>query len=214
MNRKYQSSQAWEADELAGASITMQTPTRQPGIAADCIVPLFQAIVTGALVAGVITFVLGQSDYAGKLSPVFFGVWLSVAALAWLFLLADTRRLLRVIEELTGLDIDGDGQVGKPTESIVTVNAPAARKEAARIAEETERAEVASELAEFVAKLPVHGTDSRTWEPRIGRERYTAFRGVLIEMGWAAWNSHDKRQGWRLVLPVRAILQRISADEA
>ena len=210
MNRKYQSSQAWEADELAGATITMQTPTRQPGIAADCIVPLFQAIVTGALVAGVITFVLGQSDYAGKLSPVFFGVWLSVAALAWLFLLADTRRLLRVIEELTGLDIDGDGQVGKPGERYIPLNPSASRQEAARMAEEAEKEQVACELAEFVAKTPTHGTAERTWLPRIGRERYEAFRGVMIEMGWATWNNpHEKRQGWRLVLPVREILQRI-----
>jgi len=214
MNRKYDNSQAWSADELAGASITMETPTRAPGIAADVLTPLFQAIITGALLAGVIAFVLGQMDYEGKLSPVFFGVWLSIAALAWLFLLSDTRRLLRTIEELTGQDIDGDGQVGKPQERYIAVNAPQAREEAQAIAEADEKAQVASELSEFVARIPTHGTDSRTWEPRIGRERYQTFRALLLEMGWAAWNNpQEKRQGWRLVLPVRTILQRISADD-
>ena len=211
--KRFESSQTWSADELSGAGIRMETPTRAPGIASDLLVPFGQAIITGMLFSSLVTFLVGRTDFDGELGPLWLGLALAIGTATWLFLLVDTRRLLRVIEELTGLDIDGDGTAGKPKERYIPVNVPQARQEAAQIAAQTERAEVACELAEFVARIPTHGTDSRTWEKRIGREKYTAFRGLLLELGWAAWNSaQDKRQGWSLVLPVRTILQRISAE--
>lgn len=215
---RYDDAANWYADQAAGhpqagASLRMETPTRPAGLASDLFVPFGQSVITGALVAGVITFLLGRTEYTGKLTPVWFGLALGIGTICWLFLLVDTRRLLRTIERLTGLDIDGDGTAGTVKERHVLVNAEAARNEAARVDADNERTQTACELAEFVAKLPNVGTDSRTWEPRIGREKYQAFRSVLLEMGWAAWNSQDRRQGWRLVLPTREILARITADD-
>ena len=214
MNRRYDSSQAWSADELAGADLRMETPSRTPSIAADLLVPLGQALVTGALIAGLVAFVSKRAGYDGDAGALWVGLALFIGAVTWFFLLVDTRRLLRTIENLTGLDIDGDGQAGTVRERYISVNAPQARAEAAQIAQEAERAEVACELSEFVSRIPHVGTDMRTWVPRIGQERYTAFRALLLEMGWATWNStRDKRKGWRLVLPVREILQRIRDEE-
>ena len=191
----------------------METPVRAPGFVSDLVVPFGQSVVTGGLLSGLVTFLVGLTDYEGKLTPLWFGLALAIATVTWLLLLADTRKLLRTVETLTGLDLDRDGQVGPPVERIVTVNADRSRQDASRVAAQQERNQVASELGAFVARLPTHGTDARTWEGRIGRDKYQAFRGVLLEMGWAEWNSpRDKRQGWRLVLPVREILQRITAD--
>ena len=210
MNRRYDTATSWRGDELAGADLRMETPTRAPSIAADVLVPLFQAGVTGMLLSGLVTFVSNRAGYDGELGALWLGLALFISTVAWVFLVIDTRRLLRTIEKLSGIDIDGDGQVGQVQERYIPVNAPAARREAAQIAQENERAEVACELAEFVARIPHIGSDVRTWAPRIGAQKYRTFRALLLELGWAAWNSpRDKRQGWSLVLPVREILQRI-----
>jgi len=217
--RRFDSATSWSApstDELSGAGIRMESPARAANLASDLLVPFGQALITGLTLSGLITFLYSRTDYAGDLAPLFLGLLLFIGAATWLILLTDTRKLLRTIEELTGIDIDGDGTAGTPPvkEKYIAVNAQAARKEAAQIDAERQEAEETCELAEFVARIPTLGTDSRTWEKRMSREQYTAFRGLLIEMGWATWNStQDKRQGWRLVLPVREILQRISADE-
>jgi len=212
--KRYNSSTSWQGDEWAGADLRMETPTRTPSIGADVLTPFLQAVITGALLSGLITFLFGRTDYDGELGPLWLGLALFIGTVTWLFLLIDTRKLLRVIEELTGIDIDGDGQAGPVKERYIPVNAPAARREAAQIAEQAEKEQVACELSEFVARIPHLGTDARTWEARIGREKYQAFRALLLELGWATWNStKDKRRGWRLVLPVRTILQRISDED-
>lgn len=212
--KQFDITQNWTAGEQVGADLEMTTPVRPAGFISDLVVPFGQAMITGGLLSGLVTFIVGQTDYDGKLTPIWFGLALAIGTITWVLLLVDTRRLLRVIEKLSGLGLDGDGTVGKPQDRMVLVNAPAARKEARQKAQEQEKADRAAELSEFVARLPSLGTDQRTWEGKIGRDKYTVFRDVLIEMGWAAWNSpRDKRVGWRLVLPVREILQRISVEE-
>jgi len=224
MKARYETVTGWERQQQQqqqqqqqnGASLTMTTPSREPGFIADALVPTFQALVTGFLFSSLVTFLVAQTDYDGKLTVVWLGIMLGISTVAWLFLLLDSRKLLRVVERLTGLDLDHDGTVGPPTVETryIPLNPSASRQDAARVAEAEEKARVASELSHFVAKLPHIGTDSRTWEGRIGRDKYTAFRDLLIEMGWATWNhARDKRQGWRLVLPVRTILQRIGDDD-
>lgn len=50
-------------------------------------------------------------------------------------------------------------------------------------------------------------TSSRAWAR--GREKYQAWRDKLIELGWADWNSHDPRAGWRLVYDPATILEAV-----
>ena len=208
---KFDITQNWIGEQ--GADLEMTTPTRAPGFISDLVVPFGQSMITGALMSGLVTFLSVQAGFEGERTRLWFGLALGIGTITWLFLLIDTRRLLRQIEKLTGLDLDRDGLVGDPQDKIVLVNAPAAREEAQQRALAQEKADTAAELSEFVARLPAIGTDARTWEKRIGREKYQTFRSVLLEMGWAVWNSpHDKRRGWRLVLPVREILQRITTE--
>lgn len=211
MRKEFDITQEWVGD--GPGELRMDTPTRPAGFVSDWLVPVAQAVTTGAMVAGLITFLSVQAGYDGGRTSLWFGLALAIGTIAWVFLLVDTRRLLRTIEKLSGLDLDGDGKIGNPQDRMVLVNAPQSRKEAAEMAQEQEKAETAAELSEFVSKLPTIGTDRRTWEPRIGRDKYVAFRDVLVEMGWAEWRSpRDKRVGWELVLPVREILRRISVD--
>jgi hypothetical protein len=179
---------------------------------ADLLVPLGQAVITGALLAGVVVYIAARRDYDGDLLTLWAGVGLPASTLVWLVLLFDSRRLLRVVETLTGLDLDRDGHVGKPKERVVIVNAARGQVEAAQ----RENAQRQSQFARWVAQLPTRGTAARTWERELGRETYQEWRDSLIRLGWAKWNSlradgtPNERKGWTLVLPAAEILRRVS----
>jgi hypothetical protein len=181
---------------------------------ADLLVPIGQALVTGALLAGLLVFVLSElvAGVDGDLLKMWAGAGLAISTVAWLLLLVDTRRLLWAVERVTGLDIDGDQQVGKPGERLVILNAGQARQEAAQL----DNAQRASNFARFVAALPVKGTAARTWEPILTRPVYQDYRDALIRLGWARWASVDgdgrpnERRGWELTQDPAEIVRRIS----
>lgn len=88
---------AWEKRE----------PTRAPSLHSDVGVPLAQASVT-ALAATTGAVALGGVEVGLVVgSAVFAGGWLT-------FLMA-SRRTLWKIEELFGVDLDGDGHTGRPS---------------------------------------------------------------------------------------------------
>ena len=174
------------------AEIETSQPARPADLVADLVVPFGQAMITGALLAGLFVVLLAEvvPDFDGDLLKVWAMIALGIAALAWLLLLVDTRRLLWAIEKLTGRDLDNDNQVGKPTERVVIVNAAKAQQEATQQAN-TQRA---SDFSQFVAGLATKGTSQRSWEPELGRATYQDYRDALIRLGWARWKS-IKRDG-------------------
>lgn len=194
-----------------GTMMSTSVPARAPGFISDVVVPVMQAAFTGALIATALTFFVWKTGIDWDLLSVWAGAALLIATLAWPFLLKDTRKLLWAIENLIGQDLTGDAQVGKPTERLVVVNAPGSQE----AMKAQNAAQEASSLAQFVAALPVQGTDLRTWEPRIGRAAYQMYRDVLISVGWARWKklkadgSPHERGGWELVEDVEEILKRI-----
>ena len=201
-----------QAQELA--EVESATPARAADLVPDLLVPLAQALVTGAFLAGLVVFVLAE------ISPRFDGdllrVWgfsaLAISTVTWLILLGQTRRLLWAYEQWTGRDLDGNGKIGKPPERIVIINAGQGQREAAQ---QDEAAQL-SQFARFVAALPARGTALRAWEAELGRDTYNEYRDALIRLGWARWNSMkadgtpNERQGWTLTLDAGEILRRIS----
>lgn len=115
---RYNVSQPWQgqaqpAPEPPPPDAT-KTPARPAGIASDVAVPLLQAGITGLLLGGLIALAakaLGAPVDGWQLWGV---LALSFVTVAWMVLLLDTRKLLRVIEERWGVDLDGDGQIGQP----------------------------------------------------------------------------------------------------
>lgn len=195
-----------------GTQVETAVPARVASFTADLVVPLGQAVVTGAFVAGLATFAADRLGYDGDLVVWFLGWALAVSGLAWVVLLREHRRLLWVLERATGADLDRNGHVGKPAERVVIVNAGSGQREQGRREEEQRR----SDFASFVAGLDVRGTALREWERDIGREKYQEFRDVLIRCGWARWVSvkrdgtPNEKQGWELTKPVSEILDRVS----
>lgn len=193
------------------------TPTRAADLVADLLVPLGQAVVTGVLLAALAVFLLGE--LAPKLDidtlKLWAGLALAIAAVAWLVLLGQTRRLLWTVEKLTGLDLDRDGTSGtpKPAERVVIVNAGQAKQEA----DQRERADRVSSFARFVSGLETRGTSMGAWESDLGRDTYQDYRDALLRLGWARWKSvkqdgtANERQGWVLTLPAAEILRRVGS---
>jgi hypothetical protein len=210
--KRYNESTPWARAE-SPPQVTAETPARAASVTSDLVVPLAQAAVTGGLLAGLAVFILGELAPGWDVDrwKVWAGLALGIAAVAWGILLWDTRRLLWTAERLTGLDLDGDRQVGKPQERLVILNAGQAHREA----EAQAQAERVSEFARFVAAIPVKGTAQRTWEGELGREVYQQYRDALFRLGWAGWCSTRKngrpntRRGWELVKPAAEILERI-----
>jgi hypothetical protein len=86
------------------AELETSTPARPADLVADLVVPLGQAMITGALLGGVFVLALDElvPSFDGDLLKVWGMATLGISALAWVLLLADTRRLLWAIGRLTG----------------------------------------------------------------------------------------------------------------
>lgn len=106
-----------------GLESSTAAPARPAAFVSDVIVPLVQAVVTGALLAGLCVFLLSELvavDLDGL--KVWAGLTLGISALSWLWLLGQTRRLLWAVEKLTGLDLDGDQVQGHPQKRTIDVS--------------------------------------------------------------------------------------------
>lgn len=116
--RDYGQGAAGAAPVPAWSEYSVETPGRSPSPVADVVVPVLQAVVSGLLAGG------GAAIGAAKLTevdPALAGGMsaLVVAAIVWLKLLVDSRRLLRKVETWTRQDLDGDGLVGDPEHETV-----------------------------------------------------------------------------------------------
>jgi len=192
-----------------GRWVRTQAPARAAGLVSDVAVPFLQSLLTGVLLGGVVSFVVSRSQWGGDVGILFVGLVLVVACLCWLVLLGQHRALLWATERLTGQDLDGDRQLGKPRERLVVVNAERERRSNEGAAQEAR----VSQFVDFVSRLPMRGTSLRAWEKHLGRDVYCEYRDVLFRLGWAAWRSDDQRQGWELVVPVEHILTRVRVRE-
>ena len=99
--------------------ITVSEPVRQASKESDVVVPLFQALITGALL-GFGALVLGVALSVRNGWPWWYGpvaglvMFVLVATAKWNGLLNDSRDLLRKIETVIARDLDGDNYIGKP----------------------------------------------------------------------------------------------------
>lgn len=101
-------------------SVSFETPARSATKEADVVVPLMQALITGAFVgagvaiAGVGAVMAGVNLPWWAPFPAGLVTTLATAGIRWGGLLDDSRALLRKVESYVGHDLDGDGAVGAP----------------------------------------------------------------------------------------------------
>lgn len=192
-------------------------PAREANVSSDVAVPLLQAAITGGLLA------IPATLLAKALVPDADGLKLyailasGFMCIAWMVLLGEHRKLLWLIEGVTGHDLDGDKSVGQPQERVIIVNGGRMAQEAKRAAESQEGTSWQAGLVRFVMGLEQYGTSQREWVERqkMDLETYKEYRDTLIRMGVADWKSKDKngnpheKQGWALSVPAAWILERL-----
>lgn len=110
-----------DAPVLAGTSFTRRQPARAASVESDVKVPFFQAMICGAIAS--LATLLGGVGLAAKQHWAWWippgaalTAFVAVMALAWASLLGAHRQLLWLVEEITGQDLDQDGETGQPRE--------------------------------------------------------------------------------------------------
>lgn len=180
----------------AGYTAERQSPAFLPTKEANVIVPLLESLITGAFVgvctvAGV-TYV--QRSFLDGLA------WGGISLLAasffqWIRLTGSYRNLLWRLETVTGLDVDGSGEVGQPEP----------------LPQPTVRVEVLEGHTWKFENLPgdndslysfsrdvVNGV--RTFSERgaadngYGVENFRKLRDLFVDRGWATWNHPNRKQ--------------------
>lgn len=116
MNRKFDHT-APPPTMPPGASIDRAIPIRAPEVSGDVLVPLLRAVISGAMLAAlgsVAALVLALPWWVplGTAGLVSVAVW---------FYCGLSDKLLYASEVIAGHDLDGDGQVGRPSFEIVEV---------------------------------------------------------------------------------------------
>lgn len=199
-----------------GADLQMETPARAPGFVSDLVVPFGQALTTGALVSGLVAFAASRTEYDGDLLALWFGLALGIGTVAWVLLLVDTRKLLRQIERLTGLDLDGDGTAGDPAvKRQLEVHVKEGNH--TRIIE-SDWLEIDDErLIIFAAGiLRGRGLTEAEWgkEKAVfpsGINAWRAFRSRLLDAGLIAWVDPNKPNlGYQVTASGRAFFRRVA----
>lgn len=189
-----------------GVRYSRTEPARKASLESDVTVPLLQSLATGVfagVVSGAISSIIDWNE------PAIVG--LATAALSsglvWAALVRDHNASLWKIEEITGVDLDGDGIAGKP--------APAPEKKSSpmMVFSPTEIQRQNTDRARFETFVQdcARETGQNYWEQTRGIERgdYMTWRDTLVRLGWARWRaaSGARNQGWELAFPPDEIIQ-------
>lgn len=215
--RQYRTATPWSMTPPTGPELARTEPARAASLAADLLVPLGQAAVTGALGAGLVVFVISElaPGWSGSGLKAWAGLALAISAVAWWVLLGQTRRLLWAAERLTGWDLDRDGATGRPgPERLLMLNASRLKQQ--EQSAQGSKPAARGEFAAFVRLLALQGTALRDWESDIGRERYLYYRDFLLNRGLARWRNGlrpdgtpDKSEGWELTTSADLIIDAL-----
>jgi hypothetical protein len=106
---------------MAGETYIKKQPARPASVESDVITPFWQAVITAVSVTVALLF-LGllivsiRGEWPLQIRYVFGFLFLltTIFLLAWLYLLGAHRSLLWFVETITGKDLDGDREKGKP----------------------------------------------------------------------------------------------------
>jgi hypothetical protein len=186
--------------EAAFEEWTQERPVREPTPTGDVGVPVGQALVTGILVALCSAGVTIAVGWPWWVPPA---VLVGTSTLVWVWLLVDHRRLLRFVEKVVGVDLDGDGEVGEDAGRPERVKVEITRGTQQVYLDLPCGRETLRTVARAVlADQPL--SESRwTGQGRpFSRATFAEFRDELLERGLLAWrNPQAHSQG---VEPTRA----------
>lgn len=175
-----------------------QIPTREPTVQGDVAVPFLQAGVTGVvfgLTVGVISVAAGGPWWVGVIG---LGV---VFMATWLWLLFDSRQLLRSVETIVGRDLDGDGAIG--TVRVETTDREARQMRYVDLP-------VGDDVLKAVAVAVLKGQrpfSRRGLSGVVSEGDFNKLSGAMMEGGLARYRDGKPQSGMELTGSGRAVLQ-------
>jgi hypothetical protein len=185
-------------------------PARPASVIADVLVPLLQATITGALLAGV--FVLLTGEMVPRLDVDPLKLALGIAGVSWVVLLLDHRKLLWAIERLTHLDLDGDGTEGEPAPQRHVLSVTVQQGSRTRLIDTDDLGCTEQQMVTF-SRAIVGGQSlaEAAWGDVFGsRPRYVVFRARLVDAGLLApVNPAAPAQGFRATQAGAAVFRRV-----
>ena len=190
---------------------------RMPNVRSDVLVPLNQALLTAGIVAFIpfavggtlLVFVEGRAVYWKALGLACLCVFALSLAKAWFWRLAWVESTIKRAESVTGLDLNGDGEVEPP--HFFSVRGPQTARPVDPVEQERQR------LTAFVNYAFEHDTATDTLLARFNRQEIARFRALLMrqDVGCAEWNNaRAVNQGWRFVGTREHVLKTIDGLEA
>lgn len=208
------------AELPAGLHVSRETPVFMPTMEANIIVPRAKAVTYG--------FFVGGAGFVVVAGPLIMGgarVWDALAAggtiggvaffitSAWAWHTSSRfyDTLLTRFEEMTGQDVNGDGQVGRDSVDVNVTDDKGNRK--------TETWPVSKLALVQFAKSVVSDSPNDTFsestarEAGISRAAWETVRDRFLTNGWAHWrNPANRRQGLELSPHGGRILRAIARE--
>lgn len=205
-----------------GLHISRETPVFMPTFEANIVVPRAKAITYGFFAGGAVTLivtgplVMGGSNiwYAIAAGLTFGGVTFFVtAAWAWEKSSKFYDSLLTRFEEMTGVDVNQDGQIGDGDSVNININSDQGQK--------LETWPVSKRALVWFAKAVISGNPADTFsestarQAGMSRKQWLFIRDTFISHRWAYWRNPDNpKLGVELTgMGGRKILQGIARGE-
>lgn len=184
-----------------------QSPAFLPTTEANVIVPFLQAVITGVFIGVPVGLVVGLIDV--KLDTLVIrgsigsGLLWGAATLfivtfwQWMSRSGEYNNLLWRIETITGMDVNGDEEVGKPEPPTVRVEVKEGHTwRFANLPGSDEALQAfARDVLSGIRTFSEQGANDNGY----GVDNFKKLRALFVEKGWAVWNHPSrKQQGIRL----------------
>jgi len=169
------------------------------------IYPILQSIITGVVIGAGVT---ATGLYFGRSRPWALGGWVAVLVVCviWLLSLARWHKWVYKLEELTGLNLNGDPYVGPPPTVRVEIREEEGRKGTIARLPATEAQ--LYELARALVKGATFSIEDWTGQGRpFSKDEFMLLRTEMIDRNLVEWNnprSHSRgmsltKTGWAVM---------------
>jgi hypothetical protein len=210
------------APTMQQSGIVNEQPTGLPGWDSHVKIPLRQAVIFGlfdapvgvgiGLVGGVGLAMLFNAASRDNLAPwgyvVFIGAGGAIGGLIALCQEAKKRWPERLeiydallwVEEVTGIDLDGDGEIGEPEPEILRIELQDQQGRPRIIAELDTDRERFAELARLAVTLNLGFSEEVARQAGYNRKEWVKVRDKFIELEAARWkNAKNHKEGCYLI---------------
>lgn len=188
------------------------------GVTGPVIVPLFQAGVTGILIALCAVSLVHYLAPGTALFPPFLLVWTGSTLVSWL---AYRARWQYVIERVLGVDLNNDGYIGAPSIQVAPyAEPPVITPQVMRVILDQEHVTDFIDLPypEKIPQLASGLLEGRTFKAEtfnhlFHRSEFERVRDEMIRRGLATWkNERAHAQGVELTAAGRAVMRKVAED--